>query len=262
MKLLLSIGNKWACIPPDEMVQEFNSLDCFEVIGGCETFNEDGGDYLRELALSCRNNGWILQIHAREMYDWSNGKILKTLINYNEISRIMNSKIKVTFHPHPEENSWYMHKICTMIALNNLSLQPIIENMENKNEAGQYDVDKINVILRRDVGFCWDIGHDAKNGNYKYILSDNCMRALSNVHIHDISSEGGDHYPFYFNNVDYKSSVEYLKIIGYNGNIVLEMAYNYLNNDDKFLEYIKQLELIANELRKPIPVVLGMAEIL
>lgn len=80
----------------------------------------------------------------------------------------------------------------------------------------------IQTINHSRLGICWDMGHDQRNGR-KEAPQKEWMEHVVNVHIHDVSSEGVDHYPLIYNNVPINRWLPALIQTGYKGNLVLEL---------------------------------------
>ncbi len=72
-----------------------------------------------------------------------------------------------------------------------------------------------------EVGICWDLGHDARNGSVA--TPPGFVTSVRHAHLHDISPDGEDHNPLVFGNVPYEDYLRRLNQAGYRGAIILEV---------------------------------------
>lgn len=207
-----------------------NNIDGVEVF--VKEINNEYFDLLK------KNNFKAQQIHMPDFDKLNNeligeiNKFKKTLLVFHPSTLDYKTDIKTTAKKMKEIINSTNHSV----ALENL-------NSLHKRRLDTYDVckaiKKVNGLM-----LCWDVGHEImSNGN-----ADKCPIKPATVHIHDLHN--GDHYPFYYNNVDYKKVIKYLKAIGFDGNIVLEVAFDYLKGStmkEKIKEYMNQISLLRCE---------------
>jgi len=134
-----------------------------------------------------------------------------------------------------------------MKTLYKVSPNVTLENLNNLNGKARLDLNDVCSIVNNidGLGLCWDIGHENCINKNSYSIPEYMYTRLKNVHLHDLND--GDHYPFYYRNVDYKKSMEYLKSINYSGSVVAEFAFDYLKGDsieEKIYEYLNQIALL------------------
>lgn len=253
MNFLLSMNQKFFNVPVPSVVSTWKKWDMLSVIDGAElyvnTSDQNEKKYVKQLAQEFKNNNWILQIHGpnaeviarREIVDY-----------YQELAELTNKPLHITFHGFSSKGSKKDNILYTKDMAETLkelskgsNLNFSIENLNAMNNAGRLNKNDVeHVLIQSDfLGFCWDIGHEVDDNTCDYKLRPFFKKRLKNVHIHDIGVS--DHYPFDFDKTDAKRVFEYLKTINYNGNVVFEIALDYLkgnNFEEKQIAYIEQLE--------------------
>ncbi len=92
-----------------------------------------------------------------------------------------------------------------------------------KNKIGDNKVELVDIVssLHRQVGVCWDLGHDTRNGSLP--VPPGFIGLVKHVHLHDVSPDGKDHHPLVFGNVPYKERLGSLMEAGYTGAVILEV---------------------------------------
>lgn len=106
-------------------------------------------------------------------------------------------------------------------------LRPSIELLvkeESANKIGDSKAELVEIVSALgspEVGICWDLGHDARNGSVA--VPPGFIASVRHVHVHDISPDGEDHCPLIFGSVPYADHLRRLSQAGYRGAIVLEV---------------------------------------
>lgn len=263
INFLLSINSKmFSKYESYELIELIKKLDIKKDVKGAEIYiemkNEEERKYCTELVKEMKKYNWILQIHSASIYDLTKEEIIDYLEYYNSLALIYNKKIKLTIHPAEEKcldlsiekTIEGMNFVSKYINENDLKLEILLENLNELNKKKRCNIYKTYEALEKlkKIGNTFDVGHfvyDYSN-DYKELIKEH-MEKTKNVHIHDISDDRVDHYPFYYNNVKLSKIVKYLELINYKGNVVLEYGLEYLKGnkfEDKIDEYIKQIELV------------------
>lgn len=269
MNLLLSVNYKmFLNYDSSTLIKRIKSLDKSGLVKGIELYINLDSDieknYGIELAKLLKDENLILQLHSVNMDGFSENKILECMEYYNKIANLYDDVIKLTIHPYATkegeieatQNTIQILKIIKKyIDDNNSKIDIMIENLNKYNEVPRGNLDYVSNILTKidEVYFTFDIGHYVYDYSNDYVGKELEIRnKLKNIHICDIDNSGHDHYPFYYNNVKLDVIAEYLKLVKYNENVVVEIAMDYLNGGDidgKLAEYIKELEKIDKCLK-------------
>jgi sugar phosphate isomerase/epimerase len=77
------------------------------------------------------------------------------------------------------------------------------------------------------LGICWDMGHDVLAGRYD-LPDDAWLQHVCHVHVHDVDSQGIDHYPFVYGRVPYQSWLPALAETGFAAIVTLEIKSEQL----------------------------------
>ncbi len=93
----------------------------------------------------------------------------------------------------------------------------VVKVGDNKPEL----VELVSGLGLAQVGICWDMGHDARNGSKP--VPPGFLARVRHVHAHDVSPDGKDHCPLVFGNVPYARHLRRLGQVGYGGTIILEV---------------------------------------
>jgi sugar phosphate isomerase/epimerase len=72
------------------------------------------------------------------------------------------------------------------------------------------------------LNVCWDLGHDVLQG-YTQLPSEDFLKAVRHVHIHDINDAGEDHFPLVYGNVPWQKDLRALKRVNFNGAVTMEI---------------------------------------
>lgn len=165
---------------------------------------------------------------------------------YQELSHRYGKMLNVTTHPIPniEKSSKLYREVLDKVK--NMPIQILIENLNHLNGEQRPHVKEVIEICENvnQIMMCWDIGHEIMDGGYGHELAGSLKDKIANIHIHDIE-KGVDHYPFKQGMVDMKKSIIALHDIQYKGNIVVEIALDYVSGDtfnEKLASYMKQFE--------------------
>ena len=106
-------------------------------------------------------------------------------------------------------------------------LRPSIELLvreENTAKIGDNKAELVEIVSAlgsSEVGICWDLGHDARNGSVA--IPSGFIASVRHVHLHDISPDGEDHCPLLFGNVPYEKHLRQLIGAGYRKAVILEV---------------------------------------
>lgn len=95
---------------------------------------------------------------------------------------------------------------------------------ERANKIGDNKAELVEIVSglgSPEVGICWDLGHDARNGSVA--APPGFIALVRHVHLHDISPDGEDHCPLIFGSVPYEKHLRQLIGVGYRGTIILEV---------------------------------------
>jgi len=77
-------------------------------------------------------------------------------------------------------------------------------------------------IAHPHLQVCWDMGHDYLSGSTD-MPGASWLAHVAHVHLHDVDTDGVDHYPLIYGNVPYRPWLQALKKAGMKGMIVLEL---------------------------------------
>lgn len=266
MNFLISINNKFfSKYDSKKLINNINKLDVNKVINGAEIYvdmtNEEEKEYCLNLTKVMKDNNWIIQVHAADMYKLDEKKVEQYLQYYNKIALIYERKIKMTIHPAVDINKEIsidktlktINYINEYIKQNNFNVEVLIENLNEHNgmlRCNIYDV--YEMIRNLNInGITLDMGHYVYDYYNDYTNLDKYIDKIKNIHIHDIYNRE-DHHPFYYGNVKIEEIAKYIKKINYNESIVLEFGIEYLSGEtfeDKMSEYIKQIEFVSSNVK-------------
>lgn len=263
MNFLISMNNKmFSKYQSHDLIELISNLDMKKDVKGAEIYinmqDEEEKEYCIELVKEMKNKNWILQIHSIDIYNLKEEELIKCLQYYNNLALIYNKKIKLTIHPAEEicldlsieKTVKGISFVSNYIKENKLKLEILLENLNELNKKKRCNIYKTYEALEelKKIGNTFDMGHyvyDYSN-DYKKLIKKH-MDKTKNVHIHDISNDRVDHYPFYYSNVKLDKIVKYLNKIEYKGNVVLEYGLEYLKGngfEEKMDEYINQIEYV------------------
>lgn len=100
------------------------------------------------------------------------------------------------------------------------------------------------------LGICWDLGHDAILG-YKDLPSEDFLRAVRHVHIHDRNSAGEDHFPLIYGNVPWQQDLRALSQVGYTGAVTLELNFKRAQTvarlNDRIVDSFSAMRAVMDE---------------
>jgi len=106
-------------------------------------------------------------------------------------------------------------------------LQPVLEVLSRDADVAKVGdnkaelLDVIAAVGPSQVGICWDLGHDVRNGSQAPPAG--FVARVKHVHVHDITPAGKDHGPLIFGNVPYVDYLRQLGRVGFRGVIILEV---------------------------------------
>lgn len=114
-------------------------------------------------------------------------------------------------------------------ALSNMPhTRPMLEILNHKppftrtGESRDEVLDIVRALNHARLGICWDLGHDYLLG-YTEPPSDDFLRAVRHVHIHDINAGREDHFPLIYGNVPWQDDLRALMRVGFAGAVVMEI---------------------------------------
>ena len=87
----------------------------------------------------------------------------------------------------------------------------------------------INSIHHPRLGACWDMGHDFLRHSADEPSQD-WIKKVVHIHVHDVASNGEDHFPLIFGRVPYIRWLAAWKELAGGGGVVLELKGNHLQN--------------------------------
>lgn len=165
--------------------------------------------------------------------------------SFQNLIYIANDKdyvVNATFHPVSDAECCMHNKHKTyefmrdnIIYPSNDNVRLLLENLNNitHKRLGLYHVcDLVHGVPQWFL--CWDIGHHIMRKDNPSDSEEYIKKYAHNVHIHDFYGKTDDHYPFNFGNVEPIWWLSYLRDMGYNGNVVFEFAFDYI--DGKTIE--------------------------
>jgi sugar phosphate isomerase/epimerase len=97
------------------------------------------------------------------------------------------------------------------------------------------------------LGICWDIGHDACNG--AAAAPSGFIERATHVHVHDLSPQGEDHHPLLYGNAPYRSALQALRQVGYEGPLILEVNGHFVGRAAKE-EGVPVADILRRSFRK------------
>ena len=89
----------------------------------------------------------------------------------------------------------------------------------------------ISSLDRRNIGICWDLGHDWENRNnsadWSTAPSDQFLELVRHVHVHDAGPAGELHHPLGAGRVPWADQLRLLRDRKYGGAVTMEIRYRY-----------------------------------
>lgn len=258
MNILLSLNYKCFKMKPESLIRYIKNIDELKIVKGFEVnaSTDDDKKYLIDLANECNKNSYILNIHLPSL---SNIEEYKQYLNYiNSITNIYNKKINMVLHPIYSKNKnesiknteKYVYEILKYIKNNNYNVCLSIENLNNINGNYRLKKEDFKNLLEKyeELKFTYDIGHEYIDNSLKYGIDNIYIKKMSNIHVHTFK-EKEDHYPIEEIDEILLNKLIEIKSKGYDNNIVLEYALDYINGDnfhEKLRKYIKYSEIMNN----------------
>jgi hypothetical protein len=268
MKYLISINNRNIANLPVDFMDEVKSYDRHDLVKGAEIYVPEPTEHINRIAEQFREKGYCLQIHSIDMDE---GMEIKDLLKYyNSITNVL------ILHPvnekTPELSLYRTDKLLKRIGKiaygiyeqaveKPLTMSYCIENLNPKSDINRCNIFHCSQLLQENnLCFCWDIGHEVDRIDKRYSSLDIALdtshkyyyalpllptKRLRAVHLHNLNGNG-DHCPFKkdYNAVDYTKALDFLKAINYQYYITLEVAFDYLQGDNKLKAAVEQIELI------------------
>ncbi len=119
---------------------------------------------------------------------------------------------------------------------------------EKANKIGDNKAELVEIVSglgSPEVGICWDLGHDARNGSLP--TPPGFIASVRHVHLHDISPDGDDHSPLIFGSVPYEEHLRQLVRASYKGAVILEVN-GYLVSRFAAAQGIPPLQILQDNL--------------
>lgn len=258
MNILLSFNYKCFKMQPDVLIDYIETINSEKYIKGFEVnaSTEEDKKYLKELAKECKLRKYILNIHLPIL---ENIEEYKKYLDYlKEVSNIYQSKINMVFHPIYSENKIksilitekYISEILKYIELNGYNFSLSIENLNDMNGMYRLKKEDLKELLQKyqKLNFTYDIGHEYIDNQLEINTDKFYINKINNIHVHTFK-EKDDHYPIEeisSKNILLNKVIE-IKKKGYDGNIVLEYALDYIkgeNFEEKINKYIENAKKI------------------
>lgn len=267
MKTILSINYKFFEISPKEFIDIVVKNDKQNLIRGFEavTKSKDEEEYLKKFAKITSDNGYIVNLHAPSL---CNVEQYESYLDFAvEISKIQRRKVNIVFHPINADSleeskkvtNCYVTELTEYIAENkyNEYIELSLENLNDFEKIKRLKKENLIDILNenQDIKFTYDIGHEMMDDMIKKDkLNEILAERLNNVHIHT-KGELEDHYPIIEKTEKHtKQVLEKTKQLiesGYNGDIVMEYAIDYIdgkNLKEKLICYINCAKIILTSV--------------
>lgn len=241
-----------------ERIDYENIIDGFEINGDPADNYEH--DYMLTMARLLKNSGRMLQFHSPFNFQSKYDDIvyLKRILAYcHMILTILGKEVNLVLHPVDSydidvsinRTDKFLENLSELKNLHKYNIVFSLENLNNTYQHKRLNTREIKTLIERhaNINFCWDIGHEVSEGCCEYKLDALLLSSLRNVHIHDIHLK--DHYPFTYNNTDYKKSLEYLVACPYKGTIVTEINMAVLDDNsllEKFRTYMENIKLLKD----------------
>ncbi len=233
-----------------------------KIINGIEISTSNSYE-LNKIAEYTKIKGMDFQCHLPNLENMKD--IKEYLDNINEISKTINKKITIVIHSISNEEinqsikltKEYVLEILNYIKNNNYNINISLENLNVFQGVKRINNQEIDNILTdiNEISFTYDVGHDLYDNKKISELSKIQTNKLNNIHIHDIKNIQ-DHHEITINSnylSELKKSINNLKNINYQNNIVLEYIIDYLEGDntsEKFEYYIKSFNTIFKILEE------------
>ncbi|MGI5854723.1 MAG: sugar phosphate isomerase/epimerase family protein [Bacillota bacterium] len=112
-------------------------------------------------------------------------------------------------------------------------------------QVGRYGSEILDIVKEvggKSLGLGLDMGHCAmceRDRGVPYDLSDDFIKRVVHVHLHDIDQRGVDHAPLIFGNVDYDGYLQWLKRRHYQDVVVLELNYHQVKRYGDLKEMLR-----------------------
>ncbi|MEG2275387.1 MAG: sugar phosphate isomerase/epimerase [Clostridia bacterium] len=266
MKVLLSVNKKFYEVNMKTLFDLIDFKDINKAVGGMElnisSLSKYERDLAKDIAKKLKKRNLKLQIHGN-MLSENVLEIYEYLKLYNELAKIMEDKIKIVYHPYKDESKEnIIYKTTVILKRLNKNIEDFkynielsIENLEDVENVKNLKIDELSGIIDKvkNVKITYDIGHMVLENKNPYTISEKIYSKITNVHIHDISASNIAHYPFSCGKVDLKATMVFLKKIKYTGDIVAEIALDYLQGityEEKLDAYLKEVENIKTNKDK------------
>lgn len=256
MKILLAINKKIFDQTPETLIKKIEGIkeiSGFEIY--IDAYNESEKEYLRRLVHLCNKKNLILQIHAGLRHDVD---IEPHFDFYHEIEIIYGKPINIVNHPLESDNLYlaqektnvFFSKMLNYIYEKRYRINLSIENLNSVRNLIRLSKEYLIPVLsnNQDLYFTYDIGHEIVEYGKLIDLNNLFIERLINIHLHTFSVED-DHLPITKNSSNklmWVKAINYLRQIGYDGNVVLEYDLNIIGNnfDEKIDGFIEEAKFM------------------
>lgn len=213
--------------------------------------NKDEQKYLKDLALLCKKNGLILQVHAHIV-----DQMLEELAFYHEVSVIYGDTLNIVNHPLASDNIYLAQektnilfsKILNHIYDNRFNLTLSIENLSSRANTVRLSKKLLLPILsnNEDLYFTYNIGNELRDYGKITDVDKLFIERLNSVHIYAFDYKE-IHKPIMKNDENmpnFVKALSYLKQSNFKGSLVLDYDFSLMGETkeerlDKYLEHAK-----------------------
>ena len=206
MKILLSLNYKFFNLEPDKLIELIKKYDEENLISGFEIATNSKKDelYVLKLAKIALKNEYIVNLHSPSFKNIEDAK--KYLDFAVEISKIMQRKTNIVYHPINAENineskektKEQIKEIMKYVEENNYyeNIELSIENLTDMNGIKRLKKEDLieELEAQKSLKLTYDIGHEVIDGIKTEKLVNILDERLNNIHIHTYQNNL-DHYP-------------------------------------------------------------------
>jgi sugar phosphate isomerase/epimerase len=150
------------------------------------------------------------------------------------------------------------HEFLKWILTRARNSRPVLELLPHKTatrvgEARDQVLAVVQEVGDGRLGLCWDLGHDMLLG-YKDLPTEEFLKTVRHVHIHDVNAAREDHFPLIYGNVPWRKDLLVLQAAGFDGAVTLELNRERTQRVERWkervVESIAAIELVAESAEK------------
>ena len=240
MNLLLYLDkNAFGIKIPDllDKVKKSKWIKGFEI--NIEFTNEEEQKYLKDLAITCKKNNLILEVHAHIVDSMED-----ELNFYGEVASIYGKTLNMVNHPIASDNIYLaqektnilLSKILNYIYNKKLDLTLSVENLSSRANTVRLSKKLLLPILSNNeyLYFTYNVGNELRDYGKITDLVQLFIDRMNSVHIYtfdykDIHKpvvKSDEHMP------DFIKALSFLKQCNYKGNLVLDYDFTLLGKSD------------------------------